>query len=566
MKLAILFSQFVLSFSLTAFAANTNYTTTVVQSTYAIGANYVRVPSAAIVSTADRSIKVGGIRATVGKLIYIDQAYSGASGVSDGSLTRPFKTIQAGVAAIQNAAENTLIISEGTYREYFMLKGKTPSRLFIQAKQSHTVFIKGSDLKNSGWLSYGNGLFYLNYSGPQAQMAFINRRMLQQVNGTIAAPTMPSWGWPGRILTGTDPTRVPADSFWHDTVNQKIWVRTPGGISPNGQLMEIATRERWMDSEGVSNLLIQDLNFEHSNTMTFRDQGQGALHIYNNSNVTIDNISAAFGDGSCVSIGPTTQKNIKIINSNISYCGQTGISGVSDGAFIQNNKIKGNNIRAFSELWHAGGLKVVSGFVNSTVDNNEISYNYGPGYWCDFCRVGYNKVTNNLFLHNKGQGIHLEVSTRHTITGNYFFGNSIGVYIRAGSYNTVQNNVIMMSPSFSIDIFDDSRAVNVPGGCTCYNILSSNKIVIGQLRMQKPASNTSNTNYYISSNANVVENSKTLPAWTSFSGGDDAASKSYNFKDPKSFTVDAKTLADRLTNKIYTSKAQMDQYYSLMAL
>ena len=235
-------------------------------------------------------------------------------------MTRPFTTIQSGVAAITNGADNTLILSEGTYREVFMLKGKTPTRLYIQAKPSHTVFIKGSDIKNTGWVSSGNGLFYLNYSGPQVQMAFINRRMLQQVNGSVAASTMPKWGWPGHVVTGTDPAAVPANSFWHDTTNQRIWMRTPGGISPNGQLMEIAVRERWMDSEGVSNLTIRDINFEHANTMTFREQGQGALHIYNNHDVTVDNISAALADGSCIATGPTTQKNVKILNSNISFC------------------------------------------------------------------------------------------------------------------------------------------------------------------------------------------------------------------------------------------------------
>ena len=173
-------------------------------------------------------------------------------------------------------------------------------------------------------------------------------------------------------------------------------------------------------------------------------------------------------------------------------------------------------------------------------------------------------VTNNLFIHNEQEGIHLEVSTRLNINGNYFFGNKIAAYVRESSYVTVQNNMMMMSRGYSTDVFDGPRAVNVPGGCTCFNNLSGNKMVAGLYRLQKPANNTSNSNFFVSPNTYIGDGSKTLPAFISATG-DDKLSLAYINKNPTSYTVDGATMLVRANSKIFTSKAQMDQFYSQMA-
>ena len=158
----------------------------------------------------------------------------------------------------------------------------------------------------------------------------------------------------------------------------------------------------------------------------------------------------------------------------------------------------------------------------------------------------------------------MEVSTRHTITGNYFFGNKIAAYIRESSYSTVKNNKMMMSRVYSVDVFEGPRSVNVPGGCTCFNNLSGNNMVVGLYRLQKPTSNTSNSNFFVSSNTYIGDGSKTLAAFVAGTG-DDNLSVAYVNKNPTNFTVDGSTLLARANSKIYTTRAQMDQFYSLMA-
>ena len=540
-------------------STNTSFSTKYVQSTYSSA--YVTGPGVSL--DANRTIKVGVARPLTGRLLYVDQSYTGTT--QTGSSTEPFKTISAAISAL-NTLATTIIIREGIYREFLNAKGKAPASLVIQAQEGQTVFIKGSDVFNSGWTNNGGGLYSRPYTNSQIQMAFINRQMLQQFNGSVVGDANTYGYWFGRaFISGIQPTSLPNSSFWHDLVGKKIWLRTPGGVDPNAALTELAVRPRWVDLDGVSSVTIRDINFEHSNTTSFFGHGQGAIQMYNDANVTMDNISTSLADGTCISLGPITSKNIKILNSDISYCGHVGLGGAGDSILVSNNRISHNNIRAFSENWHAGGMKFSGGggMTNSTVTNNEISYNYGPGFWCDYCNVGNNQLINNLVIHNKGQGFHIEVSTGNAISGNYFFGNNLNVYIREGSFNTITSNMMMMANTWNFDFFDGPRVSNVPGGCLCNNSATENKIIETQIRIQNPLKNASENNTFISPNT-LLADGKTLAEWQ-IATGFDRLSQAYLNKDPNLFTVNGQTLAARKMNRSPITKAEMDMYFSLIA-
>lgn len=495
---------------------------------------------------ADRKFFQGDSAVQDGRLYYVD----GAKGndANSGSVLAPFKTISKAIRMLSSANLGTaskfnVIINGGIYREMVdfgtsALAG-TSIPVVLQGAAGQTVLIKGSDVV-TGWTGLGNGLFSVSRATVTEQV-FVDNRMLQQVKGTVFGgytgypnykDAMIAWAAVDAVVNGVRTTTIDPASLGDYQFYQNgstLYIKLPSSVTSLASgIVEVSARDFVLTTNGVSNITIRNLNFEHSNTTAYRAHAQGAIMLYNGNNLTVDRVSVAFMDGTCISSSgwdtaagtPAQVYSHTIKNSDISFCGHIGISGAgTNNALVQSNSVSFNNVRGFNNNWASGGMKFAGGggLVNSVVSDNDIFRNYGDGYWCDFCLTGGNTITGNRIYYNEKYGVHLEVNRANTFSGNYVYGNSAhGLYIRESINQTFDGNFILWHQGYGLSIADvwsqtngvpDSRCYGKLGARVSGNTVTNNKIAFGNMSGANATnllqldwhfeSNVSNYNTYI---------------------------------------------------------------------
>jgi len=346
----------------------------------------------------------------------------------------------------------------------------------------------------------------------EPQQVHLQGAPLKQVAGTVFGgfPDTPGHSlssvlssnggiWPGRV-TG-DRTTMPAGSFHFDKQSQTVMIRTlPGQAFPG--LAEVSTASRVISGNGLNNLVIRNLNVEHSNT-TVNSRG-GAIHL-EGSSIQIDRVVVRNTDGACISaIG----NNITISSGKFQNCGQLGILGRGRNWVISDSDFSRNNTRGFNKWWEAGGAKFVGdgGLQDSVLIRVSATENYGDGIWFDWMNAG-NRVTNSYAGFNAGFGIHTEVVERTLIDNNVVVGNTQrGIYHRQGSHNTFAFNFVSHNGLDGIAVVDEGQRV---AGSPFDFSVKDNWIVGNMIAWNNPglsipaplADNISNLNYFIGDTA-----------------------------------------------------------------
>jgi hypothetical protein len=301
--------------------------------------------------------------------------------------------------------------------------------------------------------------------------------------------------WPGRIVG--DRSTMPPGSFHFDKQSKTVMIRTlPGQAFPG--LAEVSTASRVISGNGLNNLVIRDLNVEHSNT-TLNSRG-GAIHL-EGSSIQIERVTVRNADGACISaIG----NNITISSGKFQNCGQLGILGRGKKWVISDSEFSKNNTRGFNKWWEAGGAKFVGdgGLQDSVLTRVSATENNGDGIWFDWMNAG-NRVTNSYAAFNAGFGIHTEVVEHTLIDNNVVVGNTQrGIYHRQGSSNTFAFNFVSHNGLDGIAVVDEGQ--RVAGSAFDFSV-KDNWIVGNMIAWNNPglsvpaplADNISNLNYFI---------------------------------------------------------------------
>lgn len=250
------------------------------------------------------------------------------------------------------------------------------------------------------------------WSGKQSTLVLPSR-----ARGTIAL----QWNVPtcadGTHTTCNQPYQVFLDGsmkrFVDRSPNTGEWTLNSGhvvlGDAPQGHLVEVSTRNLWLDFSNNSDVYIYGVTFQHS-VGTYQEC---ATYGNNSRNVTFEHNSFFFA-GYCA-VGAQYSENTKLLgNAFLWNSGTAHNLGYGRGARVELGSISWNNRRlargeSVSDYWYgwsAGGFKIFS-TDSSTVMGVTVEDNGGPGIWFDGDNTN-GLISNNLSQRNLASGIEWE--------------------------------------------------------------------------------------------------------------------------------------------------------------
>ena len=475
--------------------------------------------------------------------VFVEPSYTGASDSNPGTYAAPLRTIGQAMKTLRPGDD--VIIGEGVYRESIIVPrlAATSYTTSIRAAAPGSAIVKGSDTVKD-WKQLGADVWYVPWPGSEPEQVFRDGRALKQIAGTVFGgyPLNPnnelnslhkSEGgiWPGRIAG--DKNSLQVDSFTYDAAEKRIYVRLSKPLT-TGESLEVSTRTYVMRAESASNLIVDGMVFEHSNTSL--TQRHGAVYLTGPGNV-VKNSTIRMMDSFCVMIDGNDSK---LLTSVIDSCGQVGVAAYGARVVVDGNRVNSNNTRLFNKNWEAGGMKFTGSpaLTDAFVTNNVVTLNAGDGIWFDWTpkRV---TISGNTSAYNVGHGIHFEASQAGKISGNFSYGNGIrGIYLLESANTSVSGNSVFANAMEGIAVANGSRSATNPALLPYGNSVSSNSIAWNdskrnRMQFMLPGlefANTSNRN--VSQAADVTPRyaegwlsttntyKQGLPAWRAFSGQD----------------------------------------------
>jgi len=401
-----------------------------------------------------------------------------AQDAGNGTASAPYKTLSYAMSRLQPG--DHLLIAAGTYRDALVFPQRPWMRIPAAAieaanidaanlpKTNETVIegqgnvlIKGSDIVD-GWRALGDG----RYTRPwpeETQQVFVDGAALVQVGGTIFGgfPEKPDHPllalhktqkgiWPGR-LAGNQ-SSMPDNSFYYDQASRTLYLKL-SLPSLEAHTVEVSTRPILLSGNGVTDITVKNLEFQHANTSTLTRAG---LILMTGLRLTLEHLRVSQGDSTCISL---MGDDITLRNSSANNCGQLGIKARGKRMQLIENETSGNNTRGFNKWWEAGGAKFIGngGLQDSLVSGHKALGNNGDGIWFDW-KNRNNTVENSLSAYNQGFGIQYEASDRACIINNVVVGNAQrGIYLPHTSSSVVAFNLVAGNGLQGIAIVDEGR-------------------------------------------------------------------------------------------------------------
>lgn len=409
---------------------------------------------------------------------HVNPQHPDAVDAGNGTAASPYKTL--GYAMTRLKPGDHLQIAAGTYRDALVFPAKPWTRIDARAIQTANindvhllkpaltiiegqgeVLIKGSVVVKD-WRASGDGRYSKSWDN-ETQQVFVNNKALIQVGGTIfggfperkdhelSALHQSQGGiWPGRLPGNQD--NMPDNSFYYDKDSKTLHVRSTQA-DLNQQTVEVSTLHTLLAGHGLTDILVRNLAFQHSNTSS---KARGGLVNLSGLRITLENLRVSHAD----SIGfGLIGDDIVLKNSSANHCGQLGINARGKRMQLIDNETSYNNTRGFNKWWEAGGAKFIGngGLQDSVVSGHKALGNAGDGIWFDW-KNRNNTLRDSLAAFNQGFGIHYEASDRGLIINNVSVANTQrGIYLVHSSHSVVAYNLVAANAMQGIAIIDEGR-------------------------------------------------------------------------------------------------------------
>ena len=429
------------------------------------------------------------------------------SDTNDGSLLKPFKTINAAVKFAFPG--DTITVHQGIYREWVNpLRGgeSNSNRIVYRAAPGEKAEIKGSEVI-AGWKKEKSGIwrvvipnsFFGNYNPYQDSVFgdwFIRMGRIHHTGEVfLNGKSLYEKEKLEKVLNPVADTKIKDTAgskyTWYcesDENNTTIWANFQK-FNPNKELTEISARRTcfYPDKPGINYITISGFYISQAATqwaaptaeqigMISTNWNKGWI-IENNvisdskcSGITLgkergtgQNVWSAdndnvYNDGNIHYIEVTfrvlrngwnkDQIGSHIVRNNTIFnCEQTGICGSMGAAFslIENNHIYNIWTKRQFEGWEIGGIKFHAA-VDAVVRKNRI-HDCGRGMWFDWMTQG-TRISSNLLYNNDLEDLFLEVNHGPFIVDNNIMlsPSSLRTMSEGGAYvhNLITGSVYMM--------------------------------------------------------------------------------------------------------------------------
>jgi hypothetical protein len=371
--------------------------------------------------------------------IHVDNKNPRASDKNDGTISKPFKTIN---AAAQVATPGTrVLIHAGTYRETVQpaMGGLDPENMIsYEAYQGEEVIIKASvevkDFKPSvGWrliAGFGDDIIlpegirvweieldpedFKGYN-PFCAVNIIHDRLFIEYDKTDMTTYLNRRGMV--FVDGKPMKQVPLyyllskneNAYWVEANGQKVHIRLAGDGDPRDHVIELSNREQCFAPKVpfLSYIRVKGLTLAHAATGAPVPQ-RGSLSCYRGHHWIIEDCMIDWSNATGIDCGNECWHhtfiegqiigNTIIRRNTIKNAGVCGIAGMFvSNMLIEDNCIVGTGWQRMELSWEAGGIKVHNA-VNSLIRRNIIKECLGcDALWMDVGNENC-RITSNLFI------------------------------------------------------------------------------------------------------------------------------------------------------------------------
>ena len=473
-----------------------------------------------------------------------------------GTPDRPVKTVsQAAQLAMfnrRNGISTTITIHPGTYREFVQLTSVGPemgASIIFQASQAGAVNLSGSDLW-SGWqLDPTDSRIYLHPwqyrwgrcehpSGWPAIKDLGLRREMVFVNDSP-------------MMQALSRKEMKQGSFFLDEADGVIFLWSPSGAKISESKVEVAVRPGVFESDGVSNLSLKGITFEHANSCLSTKPTAGVV-ISGGVNNSLEDSSIVWNNWIGLNYFSSTNSTARRLTVN--WNGETGINGFRlKGVTFENVETSHNNWRGAEGqfiTWEPSGGKFIRTHGGIFRDYVAIG-NQGRGMWFDTDNIDV-IIDKATIEQNLVGGIDLEANVGPvTIENSRICGNlKEGIQNNQTANVTVVRNIIYNNAKSEIMVGDVQSPRTGANWETKGNFSATsdrwmlseniivaanhNQFVYGTLRLPgQPPSTFLNT---LTSDNNVWFNPETTDAFQLDPGSKDHPAQILNFAQWQSTT------------------------------
>ena len=486
--------------------------------------------------------------------IFVDATLG--SDANPGTPDRPLRTVnQAAQLAMRNRKNgiSTIVtVRPGTYREVVQIAGsgtEMNASITIQASEVGGAIISGSDLWTDWKSDPSNAKIYLHpwqyrwgscklpRGWPAIKDLGLRREMIF-VNGTPLMQTLSQ-------------NELKGGSFFIDEAKGVVSLRPPDGTDMSRAMIEVAVRPGVFKSDGVSNLSLKGLVFQHANSC-ISSSPHAAVTISGGTNNLVEDTAIRWNNWIGLDYFSATNSTLQRVALN--WNGELGINGFRlknvtfEGVETSHNNWRG--AQGQFTTWEPSGGKFLR--VHGATFRDYIAIgNQGRGVWFDTDNIDVT-IDRATIEQNLMGGIDLEANMGPvTIKNSRICGNQ-----REGIQNNQTDNVTLAGNV----IYDNGKAQIVVGdiqkprtdtnwetkaafsATSDYWVLSQNTIVganakqfvYGTLRLPNQAPSTFLST--MKSDGNIWFNPEVPDAFEVDPGAPDHPAKTLNFTQWQSAT------------------------------
>jgi trimeric autotransporter adhesin len=387
-------------------------------------------------------------------ILYVDPGSAQSDDANLGSASEPLATIAEGLhrayAARERGTSTRIRLKPGVYRETLVESSPGGGPLIvIEALSPGEVIISGADVFTNWTCSGGVCSHEWNYAwgadpdpwgqgvgelARRREMVIIDGANLDQVLSRTAL-------FPG--------------SFYVDETQGRLHVMPTNQSTLDGSLVEVAVRPFLMRLQGLNDLVIKGIRFQHA-ASPFR---RSAVEVVDQHNVLIEDSEFVWNGQNGVSL---KAHDVTLRRSTMSHNGSSGVSAFKlADALFEDTEASYNNWRGFRAGyigWEVG--QKFAGAHRVVLRRHTGSHNLTRGLWFDwdatdvvvedsvFCDNHTNgmfieavqgpiTLNNNLFCRNPLSGLQTSATNRFTLTNNAFDNNGRSAINISGDFNRV---------------------------------------------------------------------------------------------------------------------------------
>lgn len=389
--------------------------------------------------------------------------YVAASGGSDsnaGTQGAPFATVAKAINV--SAANDTIVVRGGTYREGGIILNKSGLRLIAYPKET-PIFTGSVAIGGGTWTTDGNYRYKIYTpmeqpkDGDQGISWITNKENLNSATNYIGASPDQVWINGVKLQQKPNLTDVTDSTFYVDRTNNRLYVSATNATKAD---VEVTNKQKSIKLSATG-VIVEGIRMQryaaclHSSTACQESDLSIDSAASNAMARNVEVLDSAYIGVKSANNNGVTLKNVTVNGSNWMGINATLTQNVTLDGVVSNYH---NSFQEFTSSPQSGGLKTSRTWYTKVL-NSDVSNNKSHGIWFD--QSNYNmEVVNTTITNNTGAGIFFEISDGLLLANSYIANNGGDASLKLAGSSGIKlvNNTVVGSSRDLVGIYIDSRS------------------------------------------------------------------------------------------------------------